>query len=385
MLTKEQKIVALIKNAVFDSPLPEDFPKSFSDEEAEDFFRIAKGHDLAHLVAASLKKNEIHLSGEVGVKFQKQLFMSVFRCEKMQYELKRLSELLEKAEIPFVPLKGSILRAYYPEAWMRTSCDIDLFVSDCDLDRISRFLTESAGYEADGQWNGERSFHTPDGIHLEVHFYEEADDEEGLIFREILDHVAPVDGFRYRMQMEWEYFYVHHVLHMAKHFSHGGCGIRPFLDLVLIRNKISLDSDRKKAYLEKFNLTAFARAAEDLASVWFGTASHTALTEQMEDYLFSAGIYGSIENKVALEKSGKGKNLSGFFAHVWLSFDDIKHQYPAMIRHKWLYPFCQFRRWFRLIFCGGLKRSLSHLHHNRTMSAEKVDRVAHLMDELNLS
>ena len=97
MLTKEQKIVALIKNAVFDSPLPEDFPKSFSDEEAEDFFRIAKGHDLAHLVAASLKKNEIHLSGEVEAKFQKQLFMSVFRCEKMQYELKRLSELLEKA------------------------------------------------------------------------------------------------------------------------------------------------------------------------------------------------------------------------------------------------------------------------------------------------
>lgn len=385
MFTKEQKIVSLIRNAVLKTPLPENFPTSFSEEEIGELYQIAKRHDLAHLVAFALKNNRIGLPKTAEALFQKQLFGAVFRCEKMQYELKRISGLLEKEKIPFVPLKGSILRTYYPEIWMRTSSDIDLFVRESDLQRLSELITESAGYTAEGQWNGERSFFSPDGIHLEVHFYDDADEEEGLIFREIWDHVSPSEGFEYRMQMEWEYFYIHHVLHMAKHFSHGGCGIRPFLDLILMRNQIELDPEKKREYLEKFNLAPFAVASEKLASVWFGTDSHSPLTEQMEDYLFGAGIYGSIENKVALEKSGKGKQLSGFFAHVWLSYDDIKHQFPAMIRHKWLYPFCQFRRWFRLIFCGGLKRSFSFLHHNLNMSSEKVEKVSQLMDELNLS
>ncbi|MBO4954226.1 MAG: nucleotidyltransferase family protein, partial [Clostridia bacterium] len=30
--------------------------------------------------------------------------------------------------IDFMPLKGAVIRQYYPEPWMRTSCDIDIHV-----------------------------------------------------------------------------------------------------------------------------------------------------------------------------------------------------------------------------------------------------------------
>ena len=385
MLSKKEKLISLIYNAVFSAPLPEDFPSALTDEEGTILLHASKIHDLAHIVAFALKNNKIEVSSELNAKFQKYLFMSVFRSEKLQYELNRISDIFEQEKIPFIPLKGAVLRPYYPEPWLRTSCDIDLFVSEEDLAAAEKAVVEKAGYRVHGQWKGERSFFSVDGIHLELHFYDEADEEEGLIFREIFDYASPEPGFQYRMHTEWEFFYAHHMLHMSKHFSHGGCGIRPFIDLALMCDKILLDDKKKKAYLERYGLTVFSNAAELLASVWFGEEEHTSLTKQMQDYLLGAGIYGSVENRIALEKSGKSKQLSGFFQHVWLPYDVIKHQFSVLQRHKWLLPVFQMKRWFHLIFCGGLKRSMHHIRENLNVSDDRIKLVSELMERLELS
>ena len=39
----------------------------------------------------------------------------------MPQALLRGCAVLEEAKIPYIPLKGTVLRDYYPEAWMRTS------------------------------------------------------------------------------------------------------------------------------------------------------------------------------------------------------------------------------------------------------------------------
>lgn len=385
MLKTKEQILSLIGSGVFSTPLSKDFPKTLSLEEAEMLFEVSKSHDLAQVAAVALKNHRIRVPAEVDAKFQKQLFFAVFRCEKLEYEFKRISDALERGQIPFIPLKGSVLRPYYPESWLRTSCDIDLLVHVEDLERAGTVLTETVGYEAKGQWNGERSYFSPDGIHLELHFYDEADDGEGAVFQQIWDHVSPAEGCRFRMETEWEFFFVHHVMHMAKHFSHGGCGIRPFIDLAVMRKKIPMNSEKKREYLKAFSLSTFAEHAELLSRVWFENEVHSPLTLQMQEYLFGAGVYGSISNQVALEKSGHSKGSVGFFGHLWLPFDVIKHQYPVMIRHKWLYPFCQVRRWCKLVFCGGLKRSLHRLRENQTISNEKVESIARLMNQLELS
>ncbi len=384
MLAKKEKIISLVGNAVFSLPLPEQFDKELSSEEAKKLLHTAKLHDLAHLIASALKKNAIRLPVEESQEFQKQLFLSVYRTEKLRHEFKRLSALFEDEKISFIPLKGTVLRPHYPEAWMRTSCDIDLLLSERDLERASKVVVDRGGYKDRGQWKGERSFFSPDGTHLELHFYNEEDKEKSIVFREIWDHVSPSAENRFCMQTEWEFFYAHHLMHMAKHFSHGGCGIRPFVDLFLMRKKIQMDSEKKNAYLEKFGLTVFAGACEHLASVWFDDAQHTDLTEKMQEYLLGAGIFGSIENQVALEKSGKSKLLSGIFAHIWLPYGVIKYQFPVLLRHKWLLPICQVIRWFKLLFGGGLRRSMLRLRKNRNISDEKVERVSCLMEELRL-
>ena len=42
--------------------------------------------------------------------------------------MQKTSFKIKKVQIPFLPLKGSVIRQYYPEPWMRTSCDIDILV-----------------------------------------------------------------------------------------------------------------------------------------------------------------------------------------------------------------------------------------------------------------
>jgi hypothetical protein len=48
----------------------------------------------------------------------------------MKHEFERICLVLEKAKIPHIPLKGSVLRKLYKEPWLRTSCDIDILVQE---------------------------------------------------------------------------------------------------------------------------------------------------------------------------------------------------------------------------------------------------------------
>ena len=60
---------------------------SFTDKELAKLYRLAKSHDLAHLVGDALIKNNLIGDSEVKAKFQKQIMLAVYRYEKINYEL----------------------------------------------------------------------------------------------------------------------------------------------------------------------------------------------------------------------------------------------------------------------------------------------------------
>lgn len=91
--------------------------QTLTDEELVKLYKLSKSHDIAHLVGDALIKNDLIGDGEIKAKFQKQIMLAVYRYEKINYELGRLRKVLNEAEIPFILLKGSVLRRYYPEPW----------------------------------------------------------------------------------------------------------------------------------------------------------------------------------------------------------------------------------------------------------------------------
>ena len=124
------------------------------------------------------------------------MFSELYRYLLFNYEYMRLCDTLETAKIDHLPLKGSIIREYYPESWMRTSCDIDILVHEQDLDRAVQTLCETLGYHTEG----EREYHdislfSPSGIHLELHFniLENTERIDGLLSR-VWEFSKPIKG-----------------------------------------------------------------------------------------------------------------------------------------------------------------------------------------------
>ena len=135
-----QILFALLRSAICGTLLTESQRQDCAGELLNDLLKMAKRHDVAHLAVLGLKKNGL-LTGE-NASLETGLLHAVFRYERINYEYTNLCAILEDGKIPFMPLKGSILRALYPEGWMRTSCDVDVLVHTEDLERAIAHLAE---------------------------------------------------------------------------------------------------------------------------------------------------------------------------------------------------------------------------------------------------
>lgn len=337
-----------------------------------DIIKLAAKHDIAHLVAYGLLDN---LKDENNKQqLQQIVFRAVYRFEKMNYELRQVCNVLEQAEIPFLPLKGSVIRQYYPEPWMRTSCDIDILIHESDLKRTVDLLIEQNGYSYQGKGSHDVSLFSPNGIHIELHYNLV---ETGIFdsAHKILEKVWETSkrrvGFTYWHEMSDDMFYFYHIAHMAKHFVNGGCGIRPIIDLWILDNMSGVDKAKRDELLEQGELLKFANSVRDLSGVWLDGLQHNEITKQMEGYILHGGVYGSAENYVAVQQQKKGGKLRYAFSKIFLPYDVIKYHYPILEKHKWMTPIMEIRRWCKLIFCGHLTRSVNELRYSGTIKNEQ--------------
>ena len=359
-----------------------------SEEVMRSLYGLSKSHDMAHIVSAELDAQGLLKNGdEISEKFRKQHMIAIFRYERINYELEEICTVLENAQIQFIPLKGSIIRKHYPEPWMRTSCDIDVLVRPEDLDRAIKCIQDDLGYDVEGKGSHDVSMFSSSGVHVELHYdlvEEDIVNNCCEILKNAWDYAAPISEGSYRCNFSDAMFYFYHIAHMAKHFEHGGCGIRPLLDLWILDKQEGHDAVAHDTLLESGALLKFTTAARSLASVWFDGMEHTETTSQMEQYLLFGGVYGNMENRVALQQQKKGGKFKYIVSRIFLPYNTIKFHYPILQKHRWLTPVMQVRRWFKLIFRGGLKRSMNEININAKMSDDKKESATELLERIGL-
>ena len=186
------------------------------------------------------------------------------------------------------------------------------------------------------------------------------------------------------MMLTDEMFYFYHIAHMAKHFENGGCGIRPFLDLWILEHRVAHNDTYRNALLEQGGLLTFANACLKLSAAWFDEAKLDETTEQMQSYILFGGVYGTLDNRVAVQQNKQGGKIRYALSCIFIPYDMIKFHYPILVKHRWLTPIMEVRRWFRLLLKGRIKSSLHELNVNRTMSQEKRSETADLLQKLGL-
>lgn len=361
-------------------------------------YKFSKAHDVAHLVGDALNKsgvfenlpadldeNERAAIAKVKEKFDEQIFTAVYRYENINYELEQICKTLEEAKIPFIPLKGSVLRKYYPEPWMRTSCDIDILVKEKDADNAAEYLQTQLQYGVDRKGQHDVSMFTASNVHVELHFKLLDSD-----FKQVKDLIDVWSGDEISLlsdseyQMSKELFLLYHIYHMAKHFVHGGCGIKPFIDLWIIKNKVGFDEEKAQKMLQESGLLAFFERSTDLVNVWFEGKEHSEITQEMEDYILQGGVYGTLKQNLAMSQNKKGGKFRHLMSRIFLSYKDMAVYYPSLKKCPILFPFYQVRRWCRILFCGGRKAAMNEIKVNQNITTEEQERAKKLLEELNL-
>ena len=370
-----QFLFAAIRSTVTEQPLTAEERALFSKEDLPQYHEISYKHDVAHLIAYAIQQNALLENPNPAI--HNTVMQAIYRCEQQTHELLQLSELFENEGIDFLPLKGSVLRRYYRESWMRTSCDIDILIKENDLDRAKTLLIEKLSYQYDTKGGHDISFFSPTNIHIELHYdlvEEGRAKNAATVLKGIWGKVSLREGFSHRFEMPDELYYFYHIAHMAKHFEDGGCGIRPLIDLWILDNLKHANTEERIRLLEEGELLQFAKASQNLSRIWFEHEPYHPVVKQMEDYILRGGVYGNTENHIIVHQQKKGGRIKYALSKIFLPYKVIKYHYPILEKHRWLTPFMQVRRWCKLIFCGHLRRAAKELqYNNRISNAEATD------------
>lgn len=388
--------MALIRSAVAEKGLTEQervwydmhIKDGASSEDAEVFSRIcdiARYNDLAHLLTLGLKNNG--LIEDCHKPLERELFKAMYRYENQIFEYRELCDALIAAKISFMPLKGRVLCAYYPEPWQRTCCDTDILVKNEEFESAADILENKLGYTRLERLSHDISFVSRTGAHVELHF-RLGEDDMGDKVLSILDDVwsraHANDKCPYMYEMDDDMFFFYHIAHMSKHFMIGGCGIRPFVDLWLYEQKSDPDVKACDELLSRGGLLKFANTVRELCKVWFEGRDSNKTLLMTERFVVWGGIFGTDDARVLIKNAKEGGRVRYILSRIFVPTDRLKAEFPSLEGREWASPIYQFMRWRKLLFEKSRSHALSELKSNSAISASTSKKAKDFFDSIGL-
>lgn len=335
-------LLILLRAAVDGNKAPDDL----CPEDWELVLHVAKNHLIAALLYTALPENAIGTMPDSVRSAWKQASARALRKEllfdRMRAEIYRR---LEDGKIPYVPLKGILLKELYPVKGTREFADHDILYDKARQRDVNRFMTE-LGFETVTLEGVHDSYHMNPVYNFEFHKQLFADSAKfGKAFRPVWEHVLPVgEGTSmYRMTDGW--FYAYFIGHLHKHYSGGGSGLRSFADLYLLEKTPLSGEARAEAdgLFEEAGLTESERELRELADILFRTPLDEIPYDRIR-YCLESGTYGTFTHRVVggVKREGKIRYL---VKRAFLPYSDLKSGYPVLKKAPFLLPFCWVARW----------------------------------------
>ena len=222
--------------------------------------------------------------------------------------------------------------------------------------------------------------------HLELHFdllEEGRTVNSGRVLADVWESARVADGKKNQMLMSDEMFYFYHIAHLAKHFESGGVGMRPFLDLYILKRDTSNEKKRQEL-LRLGGIDTFEAVAKSIAISWFEGGELDEVGLRAERFVLLCGTYGSVYNMMVLEKERLGKGFKYLFKRVFMPFESVKCAYPILNKHKWLFPFCQVARWFKLLSPKRAKKAAREVKRAHTEFEPELQKMNQLLRDVGL-
>ena len=345
-------------------------------------YSLSKRHDLAHIVAYSLYKNGFGNESEIYSKFSQENVGAVYRYIHMNYALKEIYNTFNEEHIPYIPLKGSVIRPYYPEESMRTSCDIDILIKEENLDAAIDALVQK------GFKRGEKNYHdvslySPNNIHLELHFNIQEDITSlDIVLKDAWKYATLKHNSYYEFTKE--FFLFHMFAHMSYHFLGGGCGIRPLMDIWIIEHKMGITYTEAKDLLEKAGIYRFASEMSNLSEICFSDRHKDDFTDIFLSYVFDGGVYGTAKNKITIKKAKTNNTFIYALKRLFLPYRKMAFLFPILKKVPILLPFCWGIRFIKMLFGGKARTTMNEIKTANNVSDNEIDIMQKMRSRLGL-
>lgn len=327
---------------------------------------MSRAHFLDALVGTVLKEADITLPK----KWMERISKAVRKNLLFDVERKKLLDFMEQRGIWYMPLKGVVLKDYYPAVGMRQMSDNDILFDESYCDEIEQYM-KSQGYEVVSVGVGNHDVYEKKPVYnFEMHraLYGAVHDRNWEeYYRDVKKRLIPDSGSSYGYHFSDEDFYVYILCHAYKHYAGGGTGLRSLLDfyVYLTAKEQSLDFDYIRKECEVLGIKDFEEQSRSLCKKVFSATyvynmeafEQSLSPEEMEMlcYYLTSGVYGtferSVENRIRKNntKSGKHSKL-GYIMNRLFPGKEILQYYPFFNRHKWLLPVCWLYRLVRMCF-----------------------------------
>ena len=313
--------------------------------DLEAVYYLAQFHSLTSAAAFALEKVT-----ELPRAFDQAKKKAIHKLSHFDIERIKLLAALEQKGVWYMPLKGILLKSFYPKAAMREMTDNDILF-DPEKPDIVRAVMEELGYSCVmyDMYNHD-VYEKPPTMEFEMHrtlFDLEKYPESAAYFDNIFDRLIKDSGNKFGYHMSDEDFYIYIICHMNKHYNNGGTGLRSLVDVYLF-NKArydGMDKDYLSRELSALELTEFEQRIRELAYKLF-CGEETDFTENEETmYFVQSGANGTNEHwkenrlsrSMGGEDTGKAKRKY-LLKRVFISGDELKKNYPTVYKHKILYP-----------------------------------------------
>ena len=145
-----------------------------------------------------------------------------------------------------MPLKGSILKDWYPKPGMREMADNDILFDSSGRKQV-RELFQNRGYKTVSFRKGNHdTYEKPPIYNFEMHVslfqwtYKKLNEQ----YENVKENLLPVDGTAYQFTFTPEDFYVFALAHAYKHYCYSRTGIRTLTDIYVMNRHLSDFMDR---------------------------------------------------------------------------------------------------------------------------------------------
>lgn len=309
-------------------------------------YNAANKHMLTAIVGYALEKAGIYDERFVQAKAK-----SIRKITVMEIDKQRLFERFEEEKIRYMPLKGAVIKDYYPSVGLRQLSDYDIWFDRAYAEKVRKIMTE-LGFTCEhfGENNHDVYFKQPvSNFEMHTFLFNEMHKTELFKYYENIDSKLIKDeGNAYGYHFSNEDLYIYLTAHEYKHFSRRGTGLRSVLDTYLFLKRFGsqLDMEYVKAEAAKLDIAEFERKSRSLAMDLFVGNDLSEENKEMLRYIVFSGTYGTLQNKLenhVLEYGGgSGGKRRFLLRRLFPTMKEIKKYYPSFYKYKILIPFLPF-------------------------------------------